>query len=119
MATSLCRSACLAKSARLRDLQMPSKISLVRGLLLAIILVSPLSLLTAQAQAPKLDDAAIEQRITHLLSQMTLEEKIAQTVHFADSSTGPPPPPVPPHPVRPTPSIESRPPKPTWPRSTT
>jgi len=68
---------------------MPSKISLFCGLLLAIILASPLSLLTAQAQASKLDDAAIEQRITQLLSQMTLEEKIAQTVHFADSSTGP------------------------------
>src|SRR5580700_11199144 len=89
MATSLCRSACLAKSARLRDLPMPSKISLFCGLLLAIVLSSPLSLLKAQAQAPKLDDAAIEQRITQLLSQMTLEEKIAQTVHFADSSTGP------------------------------
>jgi beta-glucosidase len=68
---------------------MPSKMSLVRVLLLAIILASPLSLLTAQAQSPKLDDPAIEQRITQLLSQMTLEEKIAQTVHFADSSTGP------------------------------
>jgi len=68
---------------------MPSKISLFRSLLLAIIIASSLSLLTAQAQAPKLDDAAIEQRITQLLSQMTLEEKIAQTVHFADSSTGP------------------------------
>jgi beta-glucosidase len=68
---------------------MASKINLVRVLLLAIILASPLSLLTAQAQSPKLDDPAIEQRITQLLSQMTLEEKIAQTVHFADSSTGP------------------------------
>jgi beta-glucosidase len=63
--------------------------SLVRGLLLAIILVSPLCLLKAQAPAPKLDDPVIEQRITQLLGQMTLEEKIAQTVHFADSSTGP------------------------------
>lgn len=68
---------------------MPSKMSLVRGLLLAIILVSPLCLLKAQAPAPKLDDPVIEQRITQLLGQMTLEEKIAQTVHFADSSTGP------------------------------
>jgi len=68
---------------------MPSKISLFRSLLLAIIIASSLSLLTAQAQAPKLDDAAIEQRINPTLSQMTLEEKIAQTVHFADSSTGP------------------------------
>jgi len=39
--------------------------------------------------APRLDDPAIEQRITQLLSQMTLEEKIGQTVHYADSSTGP------------------------------
>jgi beta-glucosidase len=68
---------------------MVLKISLVRILLLAIILASPLSLLTAQVQAPMLDDAATEQRISQLLSQMTLEEKIAQTVHFADSSTGP------------------------------
>jgi beta-glucosidase len=36
-----------------------------------------------------LDDAAIEQRVSRLLGQMTLEEKIGQTVHFADSSTGP------------------------------
>ena len=52
---------------------MPSKMSLVRGLLLAIILVSPLCLLKAQAPAPKLDDPVIEQRITQLLGQMTLE----------------------------------------------
>jgi beta-glucosidase len=36
-----------------------------------------------------LDDAAIEQRVSQLLAQMTLEEKIGQIVHFADSSTGP------------------------------
>jgi len=36
-----------------------------------------------------LEDAAIEQRVSRLLGQMTLEEKIGQTVHFADSSTGP------------------------------
>jgi beta-glucosidase len=45
--------------------------------------------LQAQAPAPPLDSPIIEQRVSQLLSQMTLEEKIAQTVHFADSSTGP------------------------------
>ena len=47
------------------------------------------SLLRAQTPPSRLDDPVIEQRITKLLAQMTLEEKIAQTVHFADSSTGP------------------------------
>ena len=68
---------------------MASKIRLARVLLLAILTTAPLCLLTAQAPPPRLDDPAIEQRITQLLGQMTLEEKIAQTVHFADSSTGP------------------------------
>jgi beta-glucosidase len=45
--------------------------------------------LQAQAPAPPLDSPIIEQRVSQLLTQMTLEEKIAQTVHFADSSTGP------------------------------
>jgi beta-glucosidase len=39
--------------------------------------------------APPLDDPETEQRITKLLGEMTLEEKIGQLVHFADSSTGP------------------------------
>jgi beta-glucosidase len=47
------------------------------------------SFLQAQVPIQRLDDPVIEQRISQLLSQMTLEEKIAQTVHFADSSTGP------------------------------
>ena len=48
----------------------------------------PLVLLRAQvsAPAPSLDT---EQRITKLLGEMTLEEKIGQLVHFADNSTGP------------------------------
>jgi len=41
------------------------------------------------APAPSLDDRESEQRITRLLGEMTLEEKIGQLVHFADSSTGP------------------------------
>jgi beta-glucosidase len=45
--------------------------------------------LQAQAPSSHLDDPVIEQRVSQLLGQMTLEEKIAQTVHFADSSTGP------------------------------
>ena len=45
--------------------------------------------LRAQDPPPHLDDPIIEQRITKLLGQMTLEEKIAQTVHYANSSTGP------------------------------
>jgi beta-glucosidase len=57
-------------------------------LLLTLLLLSAANFLSAQA-APRLDDPAIEQRITKLISQMTLEEKIGQTVHFADSSTGP------------------------------
>jgi beta-glucosidase len=36
-----------------------------------------------------LEDPVIEQRVSQLLGQMTLEEKIGQVVHFADSSTGP------------------------------
>jgi len=70
---------------------MQSKTCLVRGLLLAITFTSALSTLSAQSSPPPLrqNDPAIEQRITQLLGQMTLEEKVAQTVHFADSSTGP------------------------------
>jgi beta-glucosidase len=62
---------------------------LFRVLLLTLASTFPFSLLRAQVAPPPLDDPAIEQRITQLLAQMTLEEKIAQTVHFADSSTGP------------------------------
>jgi len=62
---------------------------LFRVLLLTLASTFPFSLLRAQVAPPPLDDPAIEQRISQLLAQMTLEEKIAQTVHFADSSTGP------------------------------
>jgi len=41
------------------------------------------------APAPSLEDRESEQRITRLLGEMTLGEKIGQLVHFADSSTGP------------------------------
>ena len=68
---------------------MASKTRLLHVLLLAITSTWPLCFLRAQGPAPRLDDPAIEQRISKLLSQMTLEEKVGQTVHFADSSTGP------------------------------
>jgi beta-glucosidase len=58
-------------------------------LLLVVALACFSSLLRAQTPPSRLNDPSIEQRITKLLAQMTLEEKIAQTVHFADSSTGP------------------------------
>ena len=67
---------------------MASKTCSVRFLILTVAFAWPCGLLRAQSP-PRLDDAAIEQRITQLLGQMTLEEKIGQTVHFADSSTGP------------------------------
>jgi beta-glucosidase len=60
----------------------------VRILLLTVAFARPYGLLRAQSP-PRLDDAAIEQRVSRMLGQMTLEEKIGQTVHFADSSTGP------------------------------
>jgi beta-glucosidase len=68
---------------------MAPKMRLLHVLLLAITFTWPLCFLRAQGPAPRLDDPAIEQRISKLLSQMTLEEKVGQTVHFADSSTGP------------------------------
>jgi beta-glucosidase len=68
---------------------MASKLRRVRALILVVALGYSLSLLHAQASPPRLDDPITEQRISQLLSQMTLEEKVAQTVHFADNSTGP------------------------------
>jgi beta-glucosidase len=62
---------------------------LVRVLLLVVAPMCLFSILQAQAPPTHLDDPIIEERISQLLGQMTLEEKIAQTVHFADSSTGP------------------------------
>ena len=64
----------------------------MRWLGVLLLVVAPAcfsSLLRAQTPPSRLDDPIIELRITKLLAQMTLEEKIAQTVHFADSSTGP------------------------------
>jgi beta-glucosidase len=65
--------------------------SFTRRLFLVIAFACPLLLLRAQvsAPAPSLDNPETEQRITKLLGEMTLEEKIGQLVHFADSSTGP------------------------------
>jgi len=68
---------------------MASKMRSVRILLLIVASAWPYGLLRAQSP-PRLDDAAIEQRVSKLLGQMTLEEKIGQLVHFAaDSSNGP------------------------------
>jgi beta-glucosidase len=67
---------------------MASKMCSVRIFLLTAACACSYGLLRAQSP-PRLDDAAIEQRVSRLLGQMTLEEKIGQTVHFADSSTGP------------------------------
>src|SRR5882757_3763961 len=64
----------------------------MRWLGVLLLVVAPAcfsSLLRAQTAPSRLDDPIVERRITKLLAQMTLEEKIAQTVHFADSSTGP------------------------------
>ena len=66
---------------------MASKISPVGILLLTVASAWPCGVLGAQSP-PRLDDPTIEQRVSQLLGQMTLEEKIGQTVHFADSSTG-------------------------------
>jgi beta-glucosidase len=68
---------------------MASKMHLVRVLLPVFAFAWPLCFLRAQAPVPRLEDPVIEQRISKLLGQMTLEEKIGQLVHFADSSTGP------------------------------
>jgi beta-glucosidase len=64
---------------------MASKASSARILLLALTSAWPFCFLRAQTPAPRLDNPAIEQRISQLLGQMTLEEKIGQLVH-ADSS---------------------------------
>jgi beta-glucosidase len=69
-----------------------NKASKMRWLRVLLLMVTPawfLCLLHGQAPLPHLDDPIIEQRISKLLGEMTLEEKVAQTVHFADSSTGP------------------------------
>ena len=65
--------------------------SLARRLCFVIAFACPLFLIRGQgpAPAPSLDDRESEQRIAKLLGEMTLEEKIGQLVHFADSSTGP------------------------------
>src|SRR5215467_3961502 len=65
---------------------MTSSARWVRVLFLAIMSAWPFCFMTAQA-SPTLVEPAIEQRISQLLGQMTLEEKVAQTVHF-DNPTG-------------------------------
>jgi beta-glucosidase len=70
---------------------MALNISFARCFCFVIAFACPLNLLRAQvpAAAPRLDDPETEQHVTKLLGEMTLEEKIGQLVHFADSSTGP------------------------------
>src|SRR5579864_2499114 len=70
---------------------MASKMSFARRLCLVITFSCPSHFLRAQAPSatPPLDNPETEQRITKLLGEMTLQEKIGQLVHFADSSTGP------------------------------
>jgi beta-glucosidase len=59
-------------------------------LLLAVASVWSCCFACAQTTPTGLDDPAIEQRISKLLGQMTLEEKVGQLVHFsADSANGP------------------------------
>jgi beta-glucosidase len=62
-----------------------------RGSFLVVCFACSVGLLRAQtrATAPPLDDPETEQRVTKLLGQMSLAEKIGQLVHFADNSTGP------------------------------
>jgi beta-glucosidase len=69
---------------------MPLKISFARRLCFVIAFSGPLHLLRAQAPSTRLplDNPGTEQRITTLLGEMTLQEKIGQLAHFADSSTG-------------------------------
>jgi beta-glucosidase len=70
---------------------MAFNISSVRRWCFVIALACPVGLLRAQVStaAAPLDNPDGEQSITKLLGEMTLEEKIGQLVHFADSSTGP------------------------------
>jgi beta-glucosidase len=70
---------------------MTFKKSFARRLCVVIALSSRLNVLLAQtpSAALPLHNPETEQRITKLLGEMTLEEKIGQLVHFADSSTGP------------------------------
>ena len=69
---------------------MATKTRSLRVLLLAVATSWPFYFLGAQALAPRVDDPAIEQRISKLLGQMTLEEKVGQIVHCAaDRSNGP------------------------------
>ena len=70
---------------------MAFDMSFARSLCFIFTFAWPLSFLQAQvpSAAPSLDDPTIEQRITKLISEMTLQEEVGQLVHYADSSTGP------------------------------
>ena len=70
---------------------MALKMAFARCLCFVIAFSCLLHFLRAQdpsAERP-LDNPETERRITKMLGEMTLEEKIGQLVHFADSSTGP------------------------------
>jgi len=69
---------------------MAPKMSFARRLCLVIAFSCPLHLLRGQgpSAAAPLDNPETEKRITKLLGEMTLEEKIGQLMHFADSSSG-------------------------------
>src|SRR5579864_4828180 len=69
---------------------MAFNMSFARRAHLVIVFLCTVALLRAQGPAATpLDNPETEKRITKLLGEMTLEEKIGQLVHFADSSTGP------------------------------
>jgi len=70
---------------------MGFSMSFARVLCFVIAFAFPFDFLRAQipAGAPPLGDLETEKRITKLIGEMTLDEKVGQLVHFADSSTGP------------------------------
>lgn len=82
------RSMCMVEEVALRRPRR-LKTRLLRVLPVALISICPLYFVSGQAPTTQLDEPALEQRINELLGRMTLEEKIGQLVHFADSSTGP------------------------------
>jgi hypothetical protein len=88
---------------------MASKMHSVRILLVVVASAWPVYILRAQTLASRLDDPAIEQRISKLLEQMTLEDKIGELVHSlrtAPTDLG-----------RVAPTITSRSPRANWARS--
>jgi beta-glucosidase len=66
---------------------MATKMRLASVALLAVTSAWPFRSLSAQESTPRLDNPAIEQRVSKLLGQMTLDEKIGQLVHFSANSS--------------------------------